>query len=196
MGILELVNKPENSEIKNGNDGVANITGDYGAPMESVADIIARGAQDAVTESGTGAAPGSETGDGLTLTDKPKRRRRKGVVTSEQEQQQEQLAKELEVFFTPEGIGKVFTNGLDAFFTSCGAVPLTPEEQPALAATFALWTKYRMPASAGSYQPDLLLGALVSMAVFNRAQPIAEATAPFWRRALTKLAAPFRRRNA
>lgn len=153
---------------------------------ESIEDIIARGAA-AASASEPESAP--EPGDVL-ITDKPKRGRKKKPLPDEAAAAQ--AAAELEVFFTPEGIGTVFTNGLTAFYVACGAPPLTPEEQPMLASVFAKWAKFRLPASASRYQPDLLLAACLAMATLPRMQPIAKTTVPFWRRVF----GVFRRKKA
>ena len=159
---------------------------DSGTP-ESIEDIIARGAATAL-ESEPVTEP--EAGSEIEITEPRRRRayRRRGKkeLTAE-EQQAEQAAADLDAFFSPDGIGAVFTNGLNAFYLSCGAAPLTEQEQPMLARVFAQWARYRLPARASAYQPDILLVATVSMATLPRLKPIAEKTAPWWRRLFAKL---------
>jgi hypothetical protein len=162
-------------------------SGDAAPPPDTVEDVIARGAM-AATGPVTGTAPGTGDGAPLELTDpKPKRkytRKRKAgepELTPEQQAQQEAAA-ELAAFFSPEMIGTVFTNGVNAFYKACSAPVLEPAEQDMLARVFANWAQYRLPSSASAYQPDILLVASIGMLTLTRIKPIAETTAPWWRR--------------
>jgi hypothetical protein len=157
-------------------------SGDFG----SIEDIIARGAVSAsATESETAPDPGD-----VQFVDKPKRGR-KTKAQREAEEAEAAAAAELEVFFSPQGIGAVWTNGINAFYVACGAEPLTAPEADMHAKAFATWARYRLPANASKYQPDLLLAATLAMTTLPRMQPIAKTTVPFWRRVVAK----FRRRK-
>jgi hypothetical protein len=179
-----------------GGNGGARAGGD------SVEDVIARGAAAAI-EAEPGAEPATEAGagpGGVTFTEPGTKRRRytkrnsrRPAEPSPEEVQQQEAARELEAFFSPEGIGTVFTTGLDAFYVSCGAPRMADGERDMLAKVFAQWAKYRLPAGASQYQPDILLVATVGMVTLPRIQPIAEKTAPWWRRVGQKITAPFRR---
>lgn len=158
---------------------------DSGAP--TIEDVIARGAASALeAEPGPATAPES----GLEITEPRRRRkytRRSKKEPSPEELQAQQAAEELAAFFSPEGIGAVFTSGMDACYAALGAPPLTDAERPMLARVFAQWATYRLPASASAYQPDILLVATVGMATLTRIKPIAETTAPWWRRMWDKV---------
>lgn len=159
------------------------------AASPSIEDVIARGAASAL-EAEPGTAP--ESGSDLEITEprkrRPyKRRAKKDAEPTPEELAQQEAAAELEAFFSPEGIGAVFVAGLDACYLSLGAHALTPEERPMLARVFAQWARYRLPARASAYQPDILLAATVGMATVVRIKPIAEKTAPWWRRLFDKI---------
>lgn len=147
----------------------------------SIEDIIARGASASVSEPVTAPDPGD-----VTFGDKP-RRGRKTKAERAAEEAEAQAAAELEVFFSPQGIGAVWTNGINAFYVACGADPLTMPEADMHAKAFAAWARYRLPASASKYQPDLLLAATLAMTTLPRMQPIARTTVPLWRRAFGTL---------
>lgn len=178
--------------------GITNseLNAENGDAPESVIDIIARGAEQAAATVTEPAPEAVAAAEGITLTE-PRRRRkgrpRKAPEPTEEELQAQAQAAELDAFFSEQGIGTVFTNGLNAFYLSCGAVQLTPEEQPMMARVFAQWARFRLPSGASSYQPDILLCACLMMTTLPRMQPIANTTAPFWRRFFTRLFAPFRR---
>ncbi len=156
---------------------------------ESIEDIIARGA---ATATDTVTAP--ETGDVL-ITEAPKRRGRKTKEEKAAEDAAAQAKAELDVFFSPQGIGAVWTNGLNAFYVACGAEPLKTEEAEMHARVFATWAKYRLPARASEYQPDLLLAATFAMTTLPRMQPIARTTAPFWKRVTARIGSIVRRKK-
>ena len=164
---------------------------DTPAQPQSVEDIIARGAaaaveadnataSDPVTVPEVGTLPGGE---------KPRRKytRRKKSDEPELTPEEEQRKRDLDAFFSAAGIGGVFANGIDAFYRSCAAPPVSEEERALLANSFAAWARARMPAESAEYQPELLLGAALAMTTLPRMQPIATKTAPAWRRAFARL---------
>lgn len=170
-------------EIPNSN---RNDDSSAGTATDSIEDIIARGAV-AASAAETETAP--EPSD-VTFTERPKRGR-KTKAEREAEEAAAARQQELDVFFSPQGIGAVWTNGLNAFYVSCGAEPLKQEEAEMHARVFATWARFRLPAESSKYQPDLLLAATFAMTTLPRMQPIATKTAPFWKRVASK----FRRKK-
>jgi len=181
---FRILNLSENSET------FASTATDTSPQVDSIEDIIARGAASA-TETETAPEPSD-----VLITETPKRRGRKTKAEKEAEEAAAQAKAELDVFFSPQGIGAVWTNGLNAFYVACGAESLKLEEAEMHARVFATWARYRLPASASQYQPDLLLAATFAMTTLPRMQPIARTTAPLWRRVVARVGSVIRRKKA
>ena len=157
------------------------------AATETVEDIIARGATAALE-------PEPEATPVEIGTVKPRRkytrRGKKDEPTDEEIKAQADAAQaqaEMEFFFSEKGIGRVFANGINAFYVSCSAEPMTEDEADMQARAFSRWAKYRLPAGSGDYQPELFLLLTVGMSTLPRMKPIAEKTAPWWKRQLARL---------
>lgn len=99
--------------------------------------------------------------------------------------------------FTPDGIGAIFSHGLNAFYTACEAAPLSDDEDKLIRKMFAFYMQARMPEDAGKYQPELLLFGAIAGSLVPRLPQVAPKTAPFFKRAAAVIWAgvtyPFRK---
>lgn len=116
-----------------------------------------------------------------TESEAPKRRGRPRKADKAQESVDAAMAN----FFSPDGIGRLWVDGWDAFFHFCGAAQLDTDSKAFHASVFATWAKHRLPQTPEKYQPDMMLLASIGMMALPRMQPIAVKTAPMWKRAGT-----------
>jgi hypothetical protein len=116
----------------------------------------------------------SQGGEAVEATEEPKpkrkytRRRRMGPSVDP----------ELEALFTEAGIGAVAASGLDGFFRVCAAPPMSDVEKRHMEKVVAYYAQQRMPKEASKYQPEILLGLMLSFIVIPRLGPISRTTGP------------------
>ena len=103
---------------------------------------------------------------------------------------------ELEDLFTADGIGKIASKSLDAFYRSCGAAPLEVAEHNTVAKIVAHYCQVRLPADAGAYQPEALLLFAILSTLPPRVEPVAEKTAPWFARGYEWAVGLFKRKAA
>lgn len=101
---------------------------------------------------------------------------------------------ELAELFTEDGIGQIVTDGLQAFFRSCGAEPMQQKQENSMRRIVAYYCRVRLPVDAGKYQPELLLISCLASAIIPRIGPIATKTSPFWARMKEKVVGIFKRK--
>jgi hypothetical protein len=162
--IAALENQFENG---NENEGAADQSLDVAEIMEGAADTVS------VPEPGPMPEPGFPVEEGKRKRGRPRKN--------------PEPPNELEAFFSPEGIGRVWVTGLNAFYMMCEAPTLSPQEEALHKASFAKVVKKWLPAESAQYQPELLLLACVAMSTLPRMNPIAKKTAPFWRRVYDRM---------
>lgn len=93
------------------------------------------------------------------------------------------VAPEMAELFTPDGIGLIFSRGVDAFYKACEAAPLSEDEDKLLRKIFAYYCQARMPSDAGKYQPEIMLIGVLGASLVPRLPQVAPATAPLFKRA-------------
>lgn len=94
---------------------------------------------------------------------------------------------ELEALFTEAGIGAVAASGLDGFFRVCAAAPMSDVERRHMEKVVAYYAQQRMPKEASKYQPEILLGLMLSFIVIPRLGPISRTTGPVVRPFFSRL---------
>lgn len=152
--------------------------------QDDIADILARGADEVIADKQSAAQPTAQHPGLESALPKKRGRPRKNPLPGEPGAVNNS---ELDALFSPDAIGAIWVNGWNAFYSFCGAEQLTGDEAKMHKKVFANWCKHRLPTASSEYQPDILLAATVAMSMLPRMKPIAETTAPWWKRAFQRV---------
>lgn len=161
------------SEV-NENESAPESVPDLGQIMDSAIEDGEKVIYDApFSEGAASSSPPAETPPEFVY-DAPKSKTKRGPMGP--------VAPEMAELFTPDGVGLIFSRGVDAFYRACEAAPLSEDEDKLLRKIFAYYCQARMPADAGKYQPEIMLIGVLGSSLVPRLPQVAPATAPLFTR--------------
>lgn len=89
----------------------------------------------------------------------------------------------MSAMLNPEYIGRIWTTGLNTFYRFCDAEQMNASEEVLHREAFTAVCRHYFPKSAEGIHPVAMLAAVTAMSTLPRLNPIAEKSAPFWKRA-------------